>query len=78
MKYSMITLSDLKTSRECDEAIEQIESNWRNYQGGLDRWLSGYDTVLLSGAKAKVAAIYKRSQKLYEAECKAAGIELDD
>jgi len=78
MKYSMITLSDLKTSRECDEAIEQIEGNWRNYQGGLNRWLSGYDTVLLASAKAKVAAIYKRSQKLYDAECKAAGIEMDD
>jgi hypothetical protein len=78
MKYSMVNLSDLKTSVECDEAIEQIENNWHNYQGGLDRWLSGYDTILLSGAKAKVAALRKRSDRLYQAECKAAGITFED
>lgn len=75
MKYNQVELKDLKTSAECDEMVEKIENDYRNYQGGLERWHSGYETKLLTSAKKKVEAIQKRASRLHEKYCKENGIE---
>lgn len=65
MKHSDIRLSSLKTYADHDKAISDIESNYRNYNGGLTRWNSGYETILTEPARKKIAAINARMQRLF-------------
>jgi hypothetical protein len=63
MLAKSIKLSDLKTYGDCLEVIHDIESDYRNYEGGLKHWLSGKETVLKANAKAKIAAVEKKANK---------------
>lgn len=63
MKHNQIYLKDLKTVGDCYDAVDSIESDYSNYQGGLTRWLSGYETILTAGAKAKIKAIRAKISK---------------
>ena len=60
----MISVRDLKTYDQCMTALDAIEGDYTNYEGGLSRWLSGYKTTLTAGAKKKVDAIMKKMDKL--------------
>lgn len=65
MKYTDIRLSDLRTYEDHQDAISSIESNFKNYIGGIGRWNSGLETVLLNGAKKKIASIQAREDRLF-------------
>lgn len=64
MKHTMISVRDLTTYDQCAAALDAIEGDYNNYQGGLSRWLSGYQTTLTAGAKKKVEAITRKMDKL--------------
>lgn len=59
-----VSVTGMLTAQDCWEAIESIENDYRNYQGGITRWNSGYDCHLKAGAKKKVEALHRRSWKL--------------
>lgn len=63
MKHTEIKLSNLKDVSACYEAVESIEADYRNYQGGITAWNSGRETHLLAGAKAKIKAINAKASK---------------
>lgn len=56
MKASKIKLSFLKTLDDHLEAINDIESDYVNSYGGLDRWMSGHTTSLKTNAKNILAS----------------------
>ena len=63
MKAADVKLSSLKSYTECSEAVDAIESYPYNYEGGLVRWRTGKETVLLASAKKKIAAIWAKADK---------------
>ena len=69
MKASKVRLSSLKTLTDHYDAIEDIERDYNNSYGGLDRWLSGYTTTLKTGAASKIAKIEARIDRLFCDEC---------
>jgi hypothetical protein len=64
MKHTNISISACKTYQDCDKAIDAIENDPKNVQGGMRAWTSGYETHLLVGAQNKVDALQKKSNKL--------------
>jgi predicted DNA-binding helix-hairpin-helix protein len=66
MKYSNIAIVALDSMGKCDLAIESIENDHRNTQGGSTAYFSGYTTKLLVGAQAKVDAIERKSDRLFK------------
>jgi len=64
MKYQSIKLRDLVTHSDCMEAIDAIESDYRNSLGGLVAWNSGRETFLLSAAKQKIARIESKAKRM--------------
>lgn len=71
MKYSRIAIVDLKTIDQCQEAIQSIESDYLNCEGGISAWNSGRTTYLLTGATKKIEAIKRKDDRLYLAMIKA-------
>ena len=67
MKYNEVRLTNLKTWEECDAAVEAIENDYVNIQGGLKAWDSGYQTHLLPSAQKKIDAINRKGDRLAEA-----------
>lgn len=65
MKYNRVSIYDLKTCEDCDNAIESIERDYENCHGGFRMWNSGLEIDLLEGAKKKIAAINRRNDKLF-------------
>ena len=65
MKASKIKLSFLKTLDDHLEAINDIESDYVNSYGGLDRWLSGHTTSLKTNAQNKIDKINARIDRLF-------------
>lgn len=64
MKHSSIKLSNLKTTNDCDVAIEQIEHDFQNIVGGYRAWISGRETFLTKAAQKKIDAINSKFWKL--------------
>jgi len=64
MKHSSIKLADLKTTNDCDIAIEQIERDFQNIVGGYRSWISGRETFLTRAAQKKIDAINAKFWKL--------------
>ena len=71
MKHSRVVIADLKTIEQCDKAVDLIENDYQNIQGGISAWTSGYTTHLLAGAKTKLEAIQRKNDKLWLAMSKA-------
>lgn len=65
MHYSNVKLIDLKTYEDCDKAMESIENDYQNIQGGFQAWNSGYESDLLIGAEKKIKAIQARQERIY-------------
>lgn len=65
MHYSRIVISNLKTYDDCSKAIDDIENDYRNIQGGMSSWNSGYESHLLEGAKKKLAAVNRKQEKCF-------------
>ena len=59
-----IRLADLKTWEDCKAAIEAIEGDYVNIQGGLKAWCSGRQTFLTTTAQRKVDAIERKKDRL--------------
>ncbi len=68
MKASVIKLADLKDFSDCIAAIDKIENDYRNYEGGIGRWTSGKECFLKAGAKTKIDAINKKANSLPDEE----------
>ena len=64
MRASEVRVRELKTVCECFDAIESIEEDYRNIEGGLKAWNSGYQTFMTQTAKKKLEAIERRINKL--------------
>ena len=77
MKYTNILIADLKTIEQCDHAIEMLENDHRNLQGGLSAWTSGRTTYLLVGAEKKIEAIKRKTDRLFEKWIKESWIKSD-
>jgi hypothetical protein len=75
MKYSNIAIIDLNSIGKCDVAIELIENDYRNIQGGIQAFTSGYTTHLLAGAQAKIDAVERKSDRLFKKMIKKSYIE---
>lgn len=60
MKHSDINVRGIKTSWRCAEILDAMEADYRNYQGGLKQWLSGYPTIMTQVAQRKHNAVKKR------------------
>ena len=65
MKASLIKVRELKTVQDCYAAVEAIEDDWLNVQGGLKAWTSGDETHLTSEAQRKVDALHRKIDKLF-------------
>ena len=62
MKYQDVKISALKSWGDCYDAIQAIESDWRNVKGGFKAWNSGRNTFLLKSAERKIALIENRME----------------
>ena len=65
MRASEIRLNSLKTLGDHLDAIESIETDYKNHYGGLERWNSGYETIMMKTAKDKVNKIEARMERLF-------------
>ena len=65
MHYLNVVISSLDSTEKCSKAIQDIESDYKNFAGGATAFHSGYETKLLKGAAAKIKAIEKRSDRLF-------------
>ena len=70
MRFSDILIANLKTTTECDQAIESIRDDYRNVVGGFKSWNSGSESRLLAGAENKIRAIEIKYDKLFKLNCK--------
>lgn len=61
MIASDVNLSTLTSYSECYAAIDAIESDYRNIQGGIKAWNSGRQTFLKAGAKKKISALVRHA-----------------
>lgn len=68
MKHAFVRISLLTNWSECKDAVEAIENDPSNYEGGHKRWFMGVDMVLLAGAKSKIEAIWKKAESFGEEE----------
>lgn len=69
--FTNIQLSELKTYADCDRAIDSIEMDSRNVQGGHSAFYSGYECYLLKGAENKIAAIQRKQDRICKKQIKA-------
>lgn len=74
MKYSKIHLYTLKTWDDCQKAIEEIETDHRNYHGGIARWNSGFTTTMREKAKDKLQKIEDHADRIAIRKEKQLGI----
>ncbi len=65
MKHTEVRVSELQTYDDHMRAIDEIRSDWRNIEGGWERWISGLDTRLKTVAIIKIAAIELRAERLF-------------
>lgn len=64
MIASTIRIGSLMSSSACWNAIDKIESDYRNFYGGWSTWNSGKQVHMKKTAKNIVDAIEKRANKL--------------
>lgn len=58
-----VSLLDLHTVSDCQNALDSIKANLDNYQGSRARWDSGRKTPLKLSAKDKVKSIEALQQR---------------
>ncbi len=66
MKHSDISIKALNTYESIERAIESIERDPSNIQGGFKAWNSGYETYLLKGAETKIKALRAKQDKIFK------------
>lgn len=71
MRHENIRIADLSTLDSCIAAINDIESDSRNYTCSATQWHAGYDIeeYFKSAAKNKIAAINRKYDKLWDKWC---------
>ncbi len=65
MKASTVSLKDLLTYEDHQDAIDAIERDPKNTIGGMKAWKSGYATYLTKTAINKIEAIEARCDRLH-------------
>lgn len=66
MIASGIRLTSLLTVGDCEQAINRIESDYRNVVGGYKAWMSGRQTYLTTSAVNKIKAINARYDRMFD------------
>lgn len=66
MRANRIAIVDLKTMEACDLAIDSIENDYVNCSGGIRSWNDGRQTTPTTAAVNKIAAIRRKSDRLWD------------